>query len=104
MLSTAYLVHGSASQVNCSDDDAQVISCHCYLVIFHVFVEQLTSFSSLPIAVLDLHCDGIVATDNFAATTYPFRTSHQASTTLHLSSGGSGVAEGIYGLHILRTS
>ena len=59
----AYLVHGSASKGNRSDDDAQVISCHRYLVIFHLFVEQLTSFSSLPsssiLAVLDHHHDGI---------------------------------------------
>ena len=49
----AYLVHGSASEVNRSGDDVQVISCHCYPV-FHPLVEQLpssislNSFSSLP--------------------------------------------------------
>ena len=39
---TAYLVHGSASEVNHSGADAQVISCPCYLV-FHPFVEQLAN-------------------------------------------------------------
>ena len=36
----------SCSQVsernNCLNDDAQVVSCHCYLVVFHPFVELLT--------------------------------------------------------------
>ena len=36
-------VHGSASKVNHSGADAQVISCHGYLV-YHPFVEQLTVF------------------------------------------------------------
>ena len=37
-------VYGSASEVNCSCGDAQVVSCHHYLVVFHPFVEQLTVF------------------------------------------------------------
>ena len=44
MLSSAYPVHGSVSKVNCSGADAQVVSCHGYLVVFHPFVEQLTIF------------------------------------------------------------
>ena len=44
MLSSAYPIHGSASEVNRSDADTQVVSCHCYLVVFHLFVEQLTVF------------------------------------------------------------
>ena len=38
-LSFIYLVHGSASEVDCSGADVQVVSCHCYLVVFHLFVE-----------------------------------------------------------------
>ena len=37
-------VHESASKVNCSGGDAQVASCHRYLVVFRPFVEQLTIF------------------------------------------------------------
>ena len=56
-------VHESASKVNRSGGDAQVVSCHLYLVGFHPFVEQLTVFhtSGLVLAlspifrVLDLH-------------------------------------------------
>ena len=44
VLSSAYPVHGSASEVNRSGGDAQVVSCHRYLVVFHPFVEQLTVF------------------------------------------------------------
>ena len=40
---SAYPVHGSASKVNHSSADAQVASCHGYLV-FHPFVELLTVF------------------------------------------------------------
>ena len=39
MLSSAYPVHRSVSKVNCSGTDTQVVSCHCYLVVFHPFVE-----------------------------------------------------------------
>ena len=35
-------VHESASEVNRSGGDVQVVSCHRYLVVFHPFVEQLT--------------------------------------------------------------
>ena len=55
----------SASEVNHSSGDAQVTSCHRYLVVFHLFVEQLTVFhtSGLVLALssmfrffdLDLH-------------------------------------------------
>ena len=38
---SAYPIHGSASQVNRLGANAQVVSCHGYLV-FHPFVEQLT--------------------------------------------------------------
>ena len=58
-------VHGSASEVMHSGDDAQVVSCHRYLVVFHPFVEQLTVFhtsglvlassSILRVLNLDLH-------------------------------------------------
>ena len=37
-------VHESAREVNLSGGDAQVVSCHHYLVVFHPFVEQLTVF------------------------------------------------------------
>ena len=37
-------VHESASKVNRSGGDAQVVSCHRYLVVFHPFVEHLTVF------------------------------------------------------------
>ena len=32
------------SKVNCSGADAQVVSCHCYPIVFHHFVEQLAVF------------------------------------------------------------
>ena len=38
-LSSAYPVHGSASEVDRLVADVQVVSCHCYLVVFHLFVE-----------------------------------------------------------------
>ena len=41
---SAYPVHGSASKVNHSGADAQVVPCHGYLV-FHPYVKQLTSMS-----------------------------------------------------------
>ena len=37
-----YPARGSASEVNRSGTDAQVVSCYRYLVVFHPFVEQLT--------------------------------------------------------------
>ena len=37
-------VHESASEINRSGGDAQVVSYHRYLVVFHPFVEQLTVF------------------------------------------------------------
>ena len=43
-------VHESASEVNRSGRDAQVVSCHRYLV-FHPFVEQL--INRLPYVHLD---------------------------------------------------
>ena len=43
MLSSAYPALGSVSQVNCSGADVQVVSCHCYLVVFYPFVEQLVN-------------------------------------------------------------
>ena len=68
MLYSAYPVHESVSEVNCSGADGQVVSCHCYLVIFHSFVEQLTVFhisglvlvssSILHVLNLDLNHDG----------------------------------------------
>ena len=55
-------VHESVSEVNRSVGDAQVVSCHRYLVVLHPFVEQLTVFhtsglvlaSSSIIQILDL--------------------------------------------------
>ena len=35
-------VHESASDINCSGGDVQVVSFNRYLVVFHPFVEQLT--------------------------------------------------------------
>ena len=63
VLSSAYPIYGSASEVNRSGADVHVISCHRYLVVFHPFVEQLTIFhiSGLILAltsvlqVLDFH-------------------------------------------------
>ena len=62
-------VHESASEVNRSGDDTQVVSCHRYLVVFHPFVEQLTVFhtsglilgSSSIFQVLNLNRDGILS-------------------------------------------
>ena len=61
-------VHESASEINHSGGDAQVVSRHCYLVVFHLFVEQLTVFhtfglvlaSSSIFRVLDLDLHAIV--------------------------------------------
>ena len=61
-------VHESASEVNHSGGDAQVISFHRYLVVFHPFVEQLTVFhtsglilvSSSVLRVLDLDLHAIM--------------------------------------------
>ena len=39
----AYLIHVSVNELNHSGADAQVVSCHRYLVVFHPFVEQLAS-------------------------------------------------------------
>ena len=60
-------VHKSVSEVNRSGGDAQVVSCHCYLVVFYPFVEQLTVFhtsglvlaSSSIFRVLDLDLHAI---------------------------------------------
>ena len=41
--SSAYPVHESTSEVNRSGADAQVVSCHHYLVVVHPFVKQLAS-------------------------------------------------------------
>ena len=35
-------VYESVSEVNLSGGGVQVVSCHRYLVVFHLFVEQLT--------------------------------------------------------------
>ena len=43
VLSSAYPVHGSASEVNRLGADVQVVSCRRYLV-FHPYDEQLTVF------------------------------------------------------------
>ena len=64
-------VHGSASEVNRSGGDTQVVSCHCYLVAFHPSVEQLTTFhtsglvlaSSSILRVLNLDLHATVAMD-----------------------------------------
>lgn len=42
------------SKVNCSGAAVQVISCHCYLVIVHAIVEQLTSLDLFSIACCHL--------------------------------------------------
>ena len=44
VLFSAYPIHGSATEVNRLGADAQVVSCHCYLAVFHPFIEQLTVF------------------------------------------------------------
>ena len=71
VLSSAYPVQGSASKVNRLGADAQVVSCHRYLIVFHPFVEQLTIFhtsglvlaspSILRVLDLDLHRDCIMS-------------------------------------------
>ena len=43
IMTLAYPIYRLASEVNCSGADEQVFSCHCYLVVFHPFVEQLAS-------------------------------------------------------------
>ena len=47
-------VHESASEVNRSRGDTQVFFCHRYLVVFYLFVEQLTVF----------HTSGLVLTSS----------------------------------------
>ena len=42
----------SASEVNRSSGDAQVVSHHRYLVVFHPFVEQLTVFYTSELVLL----------------------------------------------------
>jgi len=44
VLSSTNPVQRSAGEVNRSDADMQVVSCHSYLVIFHLVFEQLTMF------------------------------------------------------------
>ena len=43
MLASTYPVQGSANEVNHSGANIQVVSCHRYLVISHLFVEELAS-------------------------------------------------------------
>ena len=43
MLASTYPVQGSASEVNHLGANTQVVSCHRYLVVSHLFVEQLAS-------------------------------------------------------------
>ena len=43
VLPSTYPVHRSPNEVNPLGADVQVVSCHCYLVVFHLFVEQLAS-------------------------------------------------------------
>ena len=42
-------------KVNRSDDDTQVVSCHHYLVVFHLFVEQLVSCLLLISTLVCMH-------------------------------------------------
>ena len=70
VLVSAYPVHGSARKVNRLGADAQVVSIHNYLVVFHSFGEQLTVLhtsglvlvSSSILRVLNpiLHHDGVM--------------------------------------------
>ena len=39
----AYPIHGSASEVNCSGTDTQVVSCHGYFVVYSVHVKFVQS-------------------------------------------------------------
>lgn len=41
LLSSAYPVHGLASEVNCSDADAQVVPVTAILLSLSIYVEQL---------------------------------------------------------------
>jgi len=68
ILSSAYPVYRSASKANRSGADAQVVSCHRYLVVFHPFIEQLTVFHtsglilvSSSILDLNLYRDSIMS-------------------------------------------
>ena len=61
MLSSVYPVHVSPSEVNLSSADAQVISCHRYLVVFHPFVEQLSSTH------LDLFCRRLLSSESLTS-------------------------------------
>ena len=47
-------IHGSTTEVNRSGGNAQVVSCHGCLVVFHPFVKQLTVF----------HTSGLVLTSS----------------------------------------
>ena len=67
VLSSVYFVHGSVSKVNHSSVDTQVVSCHCYLVVFHPLVEQLIAVfhtsgpSSSTLRILDWPRSGIIS-------------------------------------------
>ena len=69
---SAYPVHGSASRVNRSGADAQVVSCHGYLV-FHPYVEQLTVFY---VSGLVLASCSILRVLNLDVTSAPLRWHH----------------------------
>ena len=70
--SSTYPVHRSASEINSSGADAQVVSFDCYLVVFHLLVEQFANCllyiwtcsvtGVLRVLNLDLHRNGIMST------------------------------------------
>ena len=62
-------VHESASKVNRSGGDTQVISCHHYLVVFHPFVEQLTVFHT--VVHLDLFWRRLLSSDSSTLISMP---------------------------------
>ena len=61
-------VHESVSEVNRSGGDAQVVSCHRYLVVFHLFVEQLTVFHT---SGLVLASHGLLSSESSASISMP---------------------------------
>lgn len=39
LLSSTYSIQGSVSELNRLGGDGQAVSCHCYLLVFHLIVE-----------------------------------------------------------------
>ena len=75
-------IHESASEVNRSGGDAQVVSYHRYLVVFHPFVEQLITV---------FHTSGLASSASVYYTERKLKNKKRArglGTRLHLDSFG----------------